>query len=71
MNEPNISFCPFCGGSASVWSKKGKYGPMVYVKCDVCDAQTRIKSAKPIEDEEAFWRQIAVEEAVALWNRRV
>ncbi len=43
---------------------------MVYVKCDTCDAQTRVKSAKDIEDDDLFWKQIAVEEAVALWNRR-
>lgn len=62
--------CPFCGGTADVWKRPGKYGTMVFVKCDICEAQTRVKTAKAVEDEDEFWEQTAVQQVFDLWNRR-
>ncbi len=40
MKKPNLEPCPFCGGSASVWSlpRKGETG--YKVRCDICGAET-------------------------------
>ncbi|MBO6266798.1 MAG: Lar family restriction alleviation protein [Synergistaceae bacterium] len=63
--------CPFCGGEADVYSRGGRYGVMVYVKCERCDAQTRVKSAKGSSKDKGFWDQLAVHELENLWNMRV
>lgn len=62
--------CPFCGGTADVWKRPGKFGMMVYVKCDICECQTRVKTAKATVDDAEFWGQTAVQQVFDLWNRR-
>ena len=63
--------CPFCGGSADLYSRGTRYGIIIYAKCDVCDAQTRAKTAKgdPYKDD-GFWEQMAAESVITLWNSR-
>lgn len=65
-----LKLCPFCGGNAEMWRNYGKFGPFVYVKCAICDAQTRIKTAKDIDDDDSFWNQSACHAVAALWNQR-
>ena len=70
MDEINLKSCPFCGGEAETCCNYWKYGPFVYVKCSICNAQTRVKTAEDIEDDESFWNQSACHAVAALWNQR-
>lgn len=67
-----IKPCPFCGGPATPcrrWTRLESW--IVFVKCDLCDAQTRAKYAADIPDEDGFWEQDVIDTVVALWNSRV
>lgn len=66
-----LKTCPFCGGPATPnrrWTRRGSW--IVFVKCDLCDAQTRAKNAADISDEDGFWEQDAIDTVMALWNTR-
>ena len=66
-----LKICPFCGGDAELWTNTSSYGRFVYVKCSVCDAQTRIKTAHgDPECDPDFWEQSGATQAVRLWNTR-
>lgn len=65
--------CPFCGGKAIEFARNGRrYNNwIVFVKCEVCEAQTRVKRAcgDPDDDPE-FWEQGPVQAVKDAWNRR-
>ena len=63
--------CPFCGGEAETWCQPGKHGLFVFVKCDICGAQTRVRSAEDFDDDDEFWAQPAVIHVKKLWNSRI
>ena len=68
--ESELKSCPFCGGTAELWTRNGRNGHIVFAKCSVCDAQSRVKSAHGDPDDKDFWYQISVAEVIRLWNLR-
>ena len=63
--------CPFCGGDASYWWRGSRYGLIGFVKCDICDAQTRCTNLKGKPEDEGFDNQVAFKKLTNLWNSRV
>lgn len=67
MRKPGeLKDCPFCGGSAGVWSlpRKGETG--YKVRCDICGAETNPVFGARTKSE----RKGALAIAVRRWNRR-
>lgn len=64
--------CPFCGGDADLYFRPTKYhhryDGIVYVKCEVCDAQSRCFASN--DPEQNGWENMATERAIDAWNRR-
>lgn len=64
-----IERCPFCGGEADLSyrdAKSSKKEGIVFVRCNLCGAQTRVfESDKPL-----FWENAACQYAASAWNRR-
>ena len=62
--------CPFCGGEAHVWKHGARYGAICYVKCDICGAQTGVKSCKEEVNSDA-WEDVGISIVEKNWNVRV
>lgn len=61
--------CPFCGGEAFMHKRGSRFGPICFVKCSVCEAQTKAKSCdEPVDSEE--WGDPALGAVAMLWNLR-
>lgn len=61
--------CPFCGGEAYTYKRGSRFGPICFVKCSVCEAQTKAKSCdEPVDSEE--WGDPALGAVAMLWNLR-
>lgn len=61
--------CPFCGGEAFMYKRGSRFGPICFVKCSVCEAQTKAKSCdEPVDSEE--WGDPALGAVAMLWNLR-
>jgi len=66
--------CPFCGKKATLSYANGRYGSFGFVKCMVCDGQSKtVKIIEPeqFSSEDKFWTQRAWEGTVIAWNNRV
>ena len=68
--------CPFCGGQATTRARrKNVYDKwFVFVQCETCDAQTRIRTklndVEPEYGDAEFWDDDAVRKVNEMWNRR-
>lgn len=66
-----IMDCPFCGGEAGLAYKAAKAvrkSGIVFVRCNVCGAQTRVFESDNPEWYE--WENTACRYAVDAWNQR-
>lgn len=64
----DVKKCPFCGDEASLYRSYGKYGYFVYMKCDLCSAET--KGFKIYGNADDWEVSEAAQKAVFAWNRR-
>lgn len=61
--------CPFCGGEAYMNKRGSRFGPICFVKCEVCGAQTRAKSIEEsVESDD--WNDAQMFTVESLWNNR-
>ena len=74
MANLDLKPCPFCGSEAVQAFNKGRYGMFGYVKCTMCDGQsktTALIEPREFESEDEFWNQKAWTSAIIAWNTRV
>ena len=64
--------CPFCGGDATLFYQPTRRRTMsdgiVFAKCCVCDAQSRVFASDDPSDED--WDTYPCHKAEDAWNRR-
>lgn len=66
-----IEKCPFCGGEADFafrQAQRSKKGGIVFVRCGICGAQSRVYETD--NPEWSDWDNAACRYAAAMWNRR-
>ena len=69
MANKDLLPCPFCGGEAFMYKRGSRFGPICFVKCSVCEAQTKVKNcAEPVESDE--WDDPSMIAVTMLWNLR-
>lgn len=68
-----LKACPFCGGTASLNSRGGKYGRFVFAACDMCGARAKTCSCDICRNgnTECDWKGISCKYAINAWNRRI
>lgn len=65
-----LKACPFCGGEALYHWRGARYGLIGFVKCEVCDAQTRCVAIRGNSHDAGFEEQPAFKKLTILWNKR-
>ena len=73
MREYDLKPCPFCGSEAIQAFTKGRYGAFGYIKCTMCDGQSKTTSlidAREFKEENEFWDQKAWLGVIVAWNTR-
>lgn len=71
VNLDKLKPCPFCGGEANAYCRKGRYGIFGYIACEYCGVETRKKKLNAYSvDDPGIFEQYAFEELVVMWNRR-
>lgn len=62
--------CPFCGGEADLFSARGKNGFFVFVRCTMCNSQSKTFNVGKILFDD--WKENqASKNAISVWNTRV
>lgn len=64
-----LKLCPFFGGEADIWAKRGKYRWFAVCQCSVCSASAKTFQIGP-ECPDTWEESNSAHRAADAWNRR-
>jgi Lar family restriction alleviation protein len=68
--EHELKPCPFCGGTALVYTQQSRYNAFAYIQCDTCSTRSKTVPTPYEYDDDRFWGSEAFYRIVRAWNRR-